>query len=67
MKYELTKNEALFIHHAAWIIDGVLDFDNDSPGKFKKDYGFTKKQAFELQTTLREKFKKSEILKNYKK
>ena len=67
MKYELTKNEALFIHHAAHLMDGVFDYENDSPGYFKKVYGMTKKQSYQVETSLREKFKKSEILKNHKK
>lgn len=56
MKVSLTKKESLLIYHAAWLIEGFLDFENYNDDEFLVRYGLTKSEASETAVSLRNKF-----------
>lgn len=53
----LTKKEALFIYHAAWLSEGFLDFENNTDEQFKERYGITKDDVQQIEDSLKVKFK----------
>lgn len=55
-KVVLTENEILYIKQAAFISNGVFDFENTTDESFKEEYGLSKEDAY---TTAEVLFKRS--------